>query len=239
VPGLACYTGARASGGRVWHAERHARRLARDARLLGLGELDEASVLRLLDELAAPSRVGGELKIRIEAHRDAATGVRIRGAATALDPDRAPWRAIAAREPHPGASPTSRAKTTDRRIFEAALAAARAAGADEALFFDAGGFLVEGGRTSIVVVCADGGLRTPPLSRGGQAGIAREILLESVDELREADVTRAELASAREVVAVNAVRPARAVTSLDGHPLGVSARAGPWADRLGRMLSDG
>jgi len=33
---------------------RHAHRLARDARLLGLGSIDEAEVLRLLAALAAP-----------------------------------------------------------------------------------------------------------------------------------------------------------------------------------------
>jgi branched-subunit amino acid aminotransferase/4-amino-4-deoxychorismate lyase len=223
----------------VWHADRHARRLARDAKLLGIGDLDETLARRLLEELAAPSRAGADLKIRVEAHPDAVTGVRLRGAATAVDADRATWRAIAAREPHPGASPISRCKTTDRRIYDPALAAVRAAGADEALLFDRDGFLVEGARTNVVVVGPDGSLRTPPLARGGQSGVAREVLLAEVAELREADIERAELASAREVIAVNAVRPARAILSLDGHPLGFGARPGPWAERLGRVLASG
>jgi branched-subunit amino acid aminotransferase/4-amino-4-deoxychorismate lyase len=239
VADVACYTSARASAGRVWHAPLHARRLARDAKLLGIGDVDQALVRRLLEELAAPSRAGGDLKVRVEAQRDAVTGVRLRGAAAAVEPDRATWRAIAAREPHPGPSPTSRCKTTERRCYDAALAEARAAGADEALLFDRAGFLVEGARTNVVVVCADGSLRTPPLARGGQAGVAREVLLGEVAELHEADVERAELASAREVIAVNAVRPARAITSLDGHPLGAAGRPGPWAERLGRLLASG
>ena len=48
-----------------------------------------------------------------------------------------------------------------------------------------------------------------------------------------------EIKSAQEVIAVNAVRPARAIRWLDGHPLGVGAGPGHWAERLGRLLSAG
>jgi branched-subunit amino acid aminotransferase/4-amino-4-deoxychorismate lyase len=231
---LGCYTGARATRGRVWYAERHARRLARDAALLGIGEVDRALVLRLLGELAAPSRVGQDLKLRVEAHRDAELGVRLRGAATALEPDPIAWRAVAGA--HPGPSPASSAKSTERGAYDGALAAARAAGAEEALLFDAAGHLVEGARTSVIVARADGGIATPPLARGAQAGIAREILLESLAELREDDVSAFELRRAREVVAVNAVRGARAIVALDGHPIG-SGRPGPLCERLAAALA--
>jgi branched-subunit amino acid aminotransferase/4-amino-4-deoxychorismate lyase len=231
--GLGCYRGARAVGGRGWHAERHARRVARDARLLEIGEVDGAAVLRLLDELAAPSRAGQDLKIRLEAHRDAVLGVRLRGAATALAPDRRAWRAVAGS--HPGPSCVSSAKSTAREHYEAALGAAHAARADEALLFDASGHLVEGARTSVVVVRADGRLATPPLARGGQAGVAREILLETLAELREEDVSLFELRRAREVIAVNAVRGARAIVALDGHAI-AAGHAGPWCERIAAAL---
>lgn len=232
--GRGCFTSARASGGRVWHLDRHLRRLARDAACLGLPAPDPIACRRLFEELAAPSRVRGDLKIRVEAHADAEIGVRLRGAATELDPDRAAWRAVAGS--HPGPSPTSTAKSTDRSCYDPAIAAARAAGADEALLFDAAGLLVEGARSSVIVHRAEGPLVTPPLARGGQAGIAREILLERVPELREDDVSLFDLRRAREVIAVNAVRGARAITSLDGHAIG-GGRAGPWCERFGALLS--
>ena len=232
-----CFTSARASGGRAWYAARHARRLARDAQLLGLGEIEPGLALRLLDELAAPTRGGGgDLKLRLEAWRDPDGAPRLRGSARVLEEDAPTWRAIVAPAPHPGPTATSTAKTTDRSLYDAALAAARAAEADEALLCDAAGFLVEGARTNLVVALADGSLVTPPLARGAQAGVAREILLEHVAELREAEVSRAALASARELIAVNAVRGARAITSLDGRPLG-DGQPGPWSARLDRALA--
>lgn len=232
--GCGCFTSARASGGRVRHLDRHLRRLSRDALCIGLPPFDVAACRRLFDELAAPSRVRGDLKVRVEAHADAEIGVRLRGAATELDPDRPAWRAVAGS--HPGPSATSTAKSTDRGVYDPAIAAARAAGAEEALLFDAAGMLVEGARTNVIVHRVEGALVTPPLARGGQAGIAREILLEKVSELREADVSLFDLRRAREVIAVNAVRGARAITSLDGHTIG-GGHAGPWCERLADVLA--
>jgi branched-subunit amino acid aminotransferase/4-amino-4-deoxychorismate lyase len=232
--GRGCFTSARAVGGRVCWVERHVRRLTRDALCLGLPAPDPTLCRRLLEELAAPSRVRGDLKVRVEAHADAKLGVRLRGAATELDPDRPAWRAVAGT--HPGPSPTSAVKSTDRAIYDVAIANARAAGADEALLFDAAGLIVEGARTNVIVHRAEGLLVTPPLARGGQAGIAREILLEKVPELCEDDVSVFDLRRAREVIAVNAVRGARAITWFDGHTIG-GGRTGPWCERLAGVLS--
>lgn len=232
--GRGCFTSARASGGRVWWIDRHVERLARDARCLGFPPPDPAACRHLLEELAAPSRVRGDLKIRVEAHADVELGVRLRGAATGLDPDRSTWVTIAGG--HPGPTPTSSAKSTDRGIYDPAIAAARSAGADEALLFDAAGLLVEGARSNVIVHRAEGTLVTPPLARGGQAGIARAILFERVAALREDDVSLFDLRRAREVIAVNAVRGARGITSLDGHPIG-GGRPGAWSERLGGVLA--
>jgi REP element-mobilizing transposase RayT len=51
----------------------------------------------------------------------------------------------------------------------------------------------------------------------------------------EADLAAADLAGAREVIAINAVRGARTITHLDGHPIG-SGSAGPWSQRLALLL---
>ena len=226
-----CYSSARACGGRVWHAERHAQRLARDARLLGLGEVDTAGVLALLHELALPTRDGADTKIRIEAQRDAVLGIRIVGTSNPIGDDAPTWRCVAAAAAHPGASPTSSAKRSDRSFYEAAFAAARDAGVEEALFFDTASRLVEGTRSNVIVVRRDGAVVTPALDSGAQAGIARGLLLERVALLREAEVSRAELAAAREILATNAVRGVRPLLAFDGMPVG-DGEPGPWAARL-------
>jgi branched-subunit amino acid aminotransferase/4-amino-4-deoxychorismate lyase len=234
---LGCYTAVRARDGRVWHLERHVARLARDAERLGLGPLDREAVRAELVALAAASRDDGrDRKLRLAVEPGADGAAKFAGSAASLEDDAAAWRAITAL--HPGASLLSAVKTTDRAPFEAALAAARAAGADEALLCDAAGFLVEGARTSVVAVLADGSLVTPPLARGAQAGVARAIALESIAELAERDLARARITTARELVALNAVRGARAIVALDGAPIG-GGRPGPWAERLGRLLEAG
>lgn len=226
-----CYSSARACHGRVWHAERHARRLARDARLLGLGQLDTAGVLELLHQLALPTRGGPDAKLRVDAQPDAHLGIRLSATSTPIGDEAPAWRCVAAAVTHPGASPISSVKGRDRSLFEAAFAGARETGADEALLFDAAGRLVEGTRSNLIVVRRDGSVVTPSLACGAQAGIARAILLEQLPLLREAEVSRDELATAREILATNAVRGVRPVIALDGHPVG-DGRPGPWSARL-------
>lgn len=220
----------------VRHLERHVARIVRDAALLGLGALAPEAARAELVALARRAFPDGVGVIRLEA-RAGGRGrpPRLLGATRALDPEPPCWRALVSPLPHPGPSPWSRAKSSERDAYERALAQARAAGAHEALLADAGRRLVEGARTSLVVVDGDGRARTPPLARGAQAGIARSLLLERVAELAEADVTLDELAGARELVAVNAVRGARPIVAIDGRPVG-DGRPGPWAERLAAAL---
>ncbi len=231
IRGGGCYSSARARGGRVWHAERHAQRLARDAHLLALGEVDLAGVLALLHELALPTREGPDTKIRVEVQRDAALGIRLVGTSSPIRDEALTWRCVTAAVAHPGASPTSGVKRSDRSLYEVAFATAREAGVDEALLFDAAGRLVEGTRSNVIVVHRDGAIVTPPIESGAQAGIARGLLLERVPLLREAVVSRKELGAAREILATNAVRGVRPVLAFDGLPVG-DGEPGPWAARL-------
>ena len=115
--------------------------------------------------------------------------------------------------------------------------AARRAGAQEALLFDGEERLVEGARTNVIVASERGDLLTPPLARGGVAGIARAIALERVPELREGDVAAEDLFGAREVVVVNAVRGARSIATLDGRPIGDPQR--PLHAQLAEALERG
>ncbi|WP_336985478.1 aminodeoxychorismate synthase component I [Altererythrobacter aquiaggeris] len=84
-----------------------------------------------------------------------------------------------------------RHKTTDRWFYDDALAAARGAGADEALLMRDDGLLTEGSYTSIFVERA-GVLLTPPLSLGLLPGVLRRSLIDS-GKARESELTISDL----------------------------------------------
>ena len=71
-----------------------------------------------------------------------------------------------------------RHKSSDRSFYEAGLAAAQAAGADEALFIRDDGLLTEGCFTNLFVE-RDGRLLTPPARLGLLPGVLRRSLLDS------------------------------------------------------------
>ncbi len=232
--GRGCYGTTRVTGGAPLHLERQVRRLCRDARRLGFAALDPDLCVRAFCELAEAAFPEGEgiVRVQVSAGHDGAP--RLLATARSLGPDPDPWRAARAPYPHEGPGPFPGVKLTNRLRFAEAAAQARASGCDEAIFFDAAGWLVEGSRSNLAVVCGDGSLRTPPIARGGVAGVAREVALERVAELREGDVDEVALASARELVALNGARGARAIVALDGRPVG-DGRPGPWAGRLAQV----
>jgi branched-subunit amino acid aminotransferase/4-amino-4-deoxychorismate lyase len=237
LEGRGAYTSARVDAGRARFAARHASRLASAARALGIGELDPARVLRAFEELGRAAFGEGSGVVRLQASRDARGVLHLVGVPRALGEDRAAWCAVIVRLPGPsGPAAAAGAKVSSRLSIALASDASRDAGADEALLVDAAGRLIEGTRTNAIVVDPTGCLSTPPLALGAVAGIAREVLLERVPELVERIVLEPELRHAREIVAVNAVRGARAVVRLDGAPV-ADGRAGPWAQRLDEALA--
>jgi para-aminobenzoate synthetase/4-amino-4-deoxychorismate lyase len=80
-----------------------------------------------------------------------------------------------------------RHKTSDREFYDAGLRAARAAGADEALFLRDDGLVTEGCITNLFVE-RDGRLLTPPARLGLLPGVLRRSLLESGQAV-EAELT--------------------------------------------------
>jgi branched-subunit amino acid aminotransferase/4-amino-4-deoxychorismate lyase len=220
VPGPGCYTTARVRRGRVALAAAHAARLARDARALGLGEPEPAEIDEVLARLAREAFGDGDGIVRLEARSDDAGRLRLVGSSRDLGANPATWAALCSRVTHPGPDGPPGIKRSDHPAAAAGRAEAQRAQVDEALLFDAGGLLVEGARSSPVVVLADGRAVTPPLGRGGVAGLARAVVLDSDAGIQEADLERAALTTAREIVALNAVRGARPVLRLDGHAVG-------------------
>jgi D-alanine transaminase len=69
------------------------------------------------------------------------------------------------------------------------------------------------------------------------AGIARDVALARVAGIEEREIAAAELRSAREIVALNAVRGAKPITRVDGAPVG-DGRPGAWAERLAAALAE-
>ncbi len=224
--GRGCYTTARIRAGRAQFADRHLRRLERGAQALALGAVDAQAVAHCFHDLAKAALPEGEGIIRIQLSRDATGTSHVVGVPRALGPLAETWTAITAPLPHEGPILAGGHKLTNRLVIALAADARAAAGVDEALLYDAAGRLVEGTRSNIALVAADGELVTPPVSRGLVAGIAREVVRERVPELRERDVRRSDLESAREVFAINCVRGACPIVTLDGHAIGAAEGPG-------------
>jgi branched-subunit amino acid aminotransferase/4-amino-4-deoxychorismate lyase len=230
-----CYTTARVRRGRVVLPNQHAARLARDARALGLGEPKPADVAAILARLAREAFGESDGIVRLEARSDAAGRLRLVGTSRGLGADPASWSALCSGVTHPGPEGPPGIKRSHHPAVAAGRDEARRAQVDEALLFDGEGLLVEGARSSPVVVLADGRAVTPPLARGGVAGLARAIALDSDAGILEADLDRVALAAAREIVALNAVRGAHPVLRLDGRAVG-DGRPGFAARYLGAVL---
>jgi len=233
--GLGCYTTARFEAGRLRFGAPAAARLARDAERLGLPAPDPERALAALAELGAAAFGDGAGVVRLQASAGAGGALRLVGTARPLGPSPLAWSALVAPFAHEGPAPWAGAKISGHPRIALARAAAAAGGCDEALLFDAAGRLVEGARTSLLAVLADGSLAAPPLARGGVRSVAREALAAALGGLAERDLSRADLAAAREIVALNAVRGAVAIVRLGGRTVGAGA-PGPVAVRLREVL---
>jgi para-aminobenzoate synthetase/4-amino-4-deoxychorismate lyase len=112
-------------------------------------------------------------------------------------------------------------KVVERAPFEAALAEARAAGADDALLLTADGYVAEGARWSVFWWEGER-LATPPLSLGVLPGVARERLGELVElvEVR----CRPDAIVGRAIFAANAARGIVRIERLDDGPVGEDPR---------------
>ncbi len=234
--GRGCYTAMRVSDGRPRFIDRHAQRLVQNAKALRIGELDEARLRRAFVELAAAAFPDGEGALRFQASRDGEGEVHVVGVPRPLGTESSTWSAIVAPFSHEGFTPYGGRKVSSRLLHALASEAASDAGVDEAILFDTAGRMVEGSRCNLFVSSATGELATPPTERGAVSGIARGVILERVTRVAEVDITRVDLSRARELIGVNAVRGACAITSLDGQPVG-DGQPGECARRLAEALA--
>ncbi len=230
--GRGCYTTARIRNGCARFADRHAARLVRDARRLGLGEVDPKRVVQALEETGRAC-FGNETDgiVRVQASRDGPGRLHLTALPRSTGAEPATWTACISPLIHEGPMPWSGVKVSNHLLFALASEQAREAEADEALLLDREGYLVEGSRSNVVVAFADGETATPDLSRGGVAGLGLEVLRDRGAEIRVRHVSGSELAGAIELIAVSAIRGPRPIVALDRRPVG-DGRPGPVARRL-------
>jgi branched-subunit amino acid aminotransferase/4-amino-4-deoxychorismate lyase len=231
-----CYTTARVRAGAPTLPARHADRLLRDARALGLPPPDPAVIAEAFAVLARLAFGPGEgiVRLQVGAHDDGHPALV--GTTRPLGDDRATWRATVAPFAHPGPARAPGAKLATRPVWRRARAWAADHETDETLLFDAEDRLVEGARSNLVVVDGQGGLLHPEPGLGAVAGLALAVVTEREPALRPARIGRARLADARELLALNAVRGVRPITSIDGCLVG-EGRPGPVAARLAAVFA--
>ena len=229
---LGCHTTARIEAGVARFEAHHVQRLQRDARALDFEEPPAERILAAFRELgvAAFGETAGIVRLDLQAGPP-----RLVARARTLGPNFESGRALTSREPHPGPGRFPGVKLSSEPALDAARARLAVSDADEILLADRAGFWVEGARSALLFEDAKGQLSTPKPARGGVRSIALAVLRERLADLRFRDLATASIFDARGVVALNAVRGARALTSLDGKPLGTG---GPGiAERLNEILS--
>ena len=164
----------------------HLERLKASAAELGFA-FDRHAVRNGIQALCFEAREAA--KVRLSVARSGAYALELAPLPDAL-PDPAPC-AVLPLPVDPG-DWRLRHKCSDRGFYEAGLAAARGAGAAEALFVRDDGLVTEGSFTSLFVEC-DGDLLTPAVSLGLLPGVLRRSLLDG-GGAREAELTLDDLA---------------------------------------------
>ncbi len=237
----ACYSTALILAGEPKWAKRHARRLRRDARALGIGEVDESEVLEALAELSHAAFAAGGSKrdgvVRVVASRTNACAPELVALSIEATEEPSQWRASQAPFAHDTEGRVwTGAKGSNFPLYTRAREWMAEKGLEEVLLVDAEDCVVEGCRSNIFVVAADGELVAPNLSRGAVAGLAQELVHEGIPEVVIRDMKSSELPDAREIIAVNSLCCAKPIVQLDGKPMG-SGTPGPWHQRLLDLLS--
>lgn len=177
---------------------RHVRRLADSAEYFGF-RCDPAAV-RAAAERAAVSFSREPQRVRWLL--DAAGRFRCEAAPFPRERPRRRWRVALADRSVDRNDPFLYHKTTHRQVYAAARAAHP--GADDVILWNAAGELTEGTITNLVIR-RGGRLLTPPVTSGLLAGTLRDELV-ARGRIREAVLTRADLAAAEGVWLVNSVR---------------------------------
>jgi len=245
VVGDGAFETAELLNGRPFALTRHHRRLERSLAGLGLAPLDwdrmNAGIAAVLAD--GPPITFGRLRYFVTAGPGALGSERL--------PDLAPTYVVAAGplSPYPPSTAlhvvpwvrneraaTAGLKTTSYADNVMAYAAAKRAGAGEAVFANTRGELCEGTGSNIFVI-VEGIIRTPPLSSGALAGVTRELLLEWAAKdglpILEEDLPLSILQTADEVFITSTTRSVMPVHRIDDRELAI----GPMTRRAAELFT--
>jgi branched-chain amino acid aminotransferase len=221
------------TGGRVERVERHVRRLIRDAARLELPLPNAADVERLLVDSARETFGIGDGIVHMEWSCKENEPPELIALPRPIGTEKERWLAAQSKAIHPGIEHRRNTKCVDVDVYDIARAEVNVEGAgiDEVLLFDANGMLVEGGRSNFLVVLESGQLVTPDRALGSVEGLGLTIVLESLPEIAFAELRHDDIAAARELMSVNAVRGVVPIVELDGRRIG-DGQPGIWSRRL-------
>lgn len=202
-PGFSLFESLHASrAGGVRNLTLHLERLSRSAAELAFS-FPRESILAALQSEVARLPAQGAFRMRLTLHKSGRFELVV-APLDALPPG--PVRLLLSSAPVDVPHGLLRHKTTLRQAYDEAIRQAQEQGAFDMLFFDAEGFLTEGGRSN-VFLHIDGEWLTPPLGPNVLPGTMRSTLMaESGWAVRETSLTRADLARADRIVVTNALR---------------------------------
>jgi len=241
--GRAAFETLKVYGGRPFRLEEHLERLTASAASIGLPPVERVR-LQVLAGLVLPKAARGDASLRLvwtagpeggppsglallseipdwidAAREQGSAAVSLLGVRAAV-----PWLL-------PGVKSTSYAANM------AADAEAKRRGADEAIFVDADGILLEGTVTNVWWRSGEV-LRTPSLELGILAGVTRAALIELAPDggyrVEEGVFPLQDLLDADEAFTSSSVREVMPLVEIDGRSLG----RGPAADELQKALRD-
>jgi branched-chain amino acid aminotransferase len=199
---------------------RHLARLHTSGQRLGLDVPSDATLRAAVSDLLAADGSAGRVRITVTGG-DGPPGTERGGAAPTLllvsgppVPAQASGSLLTVPWARNERSAIAGAKTTSYAENVVALAHARASGADEALFLDTRGNLCEGTGSNVFFVL-DGRLLTPALTTGCLAGVTRGLVIEW-SGATEAELPRAALDEATEVLITSSLRNVQPVHAVDG-----------------------
>ena len=241
LTGDGVFESVRVSGGRPFALGRHLSRLARSADGLGLPCPDLVILRAACNQVVEANGLDfARLRITVTGGPSPLSSERGDGPPTVVvaGAPLAPWAPVADvvivpwRRNELGA--TAGIKSISYAENVRALAYARGAGADEAIFANTAGQLCEGSGTN-VFVAQHGRLLTPPLSSGCLAGVTRELLLEA-GVAEEAELALEALRDAEEAFLTSTTRVVQPIRAVDGTPLPVAP--GPLTKKAEQAMAD-
>jgi 4-amino-4-deoxychorismate lyase len=242
--GRAAFETLRVYRGRPFRLEIHLERLAASADRIGLPPVDQAELRSLTSSaLGAAGNDESVLRLLWTAGRDGGEPVAL-ALVSELPPQLEEWRRrgiavislLGVRAEAPWL--LGGVKSTSYAVNMAAEAEARRRGAEDAIFVDADGIVLEGPVTNVWWRTAET-LFTPSLDLGILAGVTRGAVLELAGqagyEVDEGAFPLARLVEADEVFTSSSVRELLPVVGVDGRPI-AEGRPGPAARDLQAAL---